>query len=37
MTRIRTAIAAGNLPESLADLRLRAGRSTLGEAPGDPE
>jgi queuine tRNA-ribosyltransferase len=37
MARIRTAIAAGNLPESLADLRLRAGRSTLGEAPGDPE
>ena len=37
MLRIRTALAAGNLPESLADLRLRAGRSTLGEAPGEPE
>ncbi|MEO8273620.1 MAG: tRNA guanosine(34) transglycosylase Tgt [Chloroflexota bacterium] len=37
MTRIRTALAAGNLPESLAELRLRAGRSTLGEAPGEPE
>jgi queuine tRNA-ribosyltransferase len=37
MARIRTAIAAGNLPESLADLRLRAGRSTLREAPGEPE
>ena len=29
--------AAGNLPESLAELRLRAGRSTLGEVPGEPE
>ena len=37
MARIRTALAAGNLPESLADLRLRAGRSTLGEVPGEPE
>jgi len=37
MARIRTALAAGNLPESLAQLRLRAGRSTLGEVPGDPE
>ena len=37
MLRIRTALAAGNLPESLAELRLRAGRSTLGEAPGEPE
>ena len=37
MTRIRTALAAGNLPESLAALRLRAGRSTLGEVPGEPE
>jgi queuine tRNA-ribosyltransferase len=37
MARIRTVIAAGNLPESLADLRLRAGRSTLREAPGEPE
>ncbi len=37
MARIRTALAAGNLPESLAELRLRAGRSTLGEAPGEPE
>jgi queuine tRNA-ribosyltransferase len=37
MLRIRTALAAGNLPESLAELRLRAGRSTLGEVPGEPE
>lgn len=37
MLRIRTALAAGNLPESLAELRLRAGRSTLGELPSDPE
>ena len=37
MLRIRTALAAGNLPELLAELRLRAGRSTLGEAPGEPE
>lgn len=37
MHRIRTALAAGNLPESLAELRLRAGRSTLGEVPGEPE
>jgi len=37
MTRIRTALAAGNLPESLAELRLRAGRSIAGEAPGEPE
>ena len=37
MLRIRTALAAGNLPESLAELRQRAGRSTLGEVPGDPE
>ena len=37
MARIRTALAAGNLPESRAELRLRAGRSTLGEAAGEPE
>ena len=37
MRRIRTALAAGNLPESRAELRLRAGRSTLGEAVGEPE
>jgi queuine tRNA-ribosyltransferase len=36
MARIRTALAAGNLPESLAELRLRAGRSIPGEAAGDP-
>jgi queuine tRNA-ribosyltransferase len=36
MARIRTAIAAGNLPESLEELRLRAGRSIPGEAAGDP-
>jgi queuine tRNA-ribosyltransferase len=36
MARIRTAIAAGNLPESLAELRLRAGRSIPGQAAGDP-
>jgi queuine tRNA-ribosyltransferase len=36
MARIRTAIAAGNLPESLDALRLRAGRSIPGEAAGDP-
>jgi queuine tRNA-ribosyltransferase len=35
--RIRTAIAAGNLPESLAELRLRAGRSIPGEAGDEPE
>ena len=37
MLRIRTAIAAGNLPESLAELRLRAGRSIPGEAGDEPE
>jgi queuine tRNA-ribosyltransferase len=37
MLRIRTALAAGNLPESRAELRLRAGRSTLGEAGSEPE
>jgi queuine tRNA-ribosyltransferase len=37
MVRIRTAIAAGRLPESLDELRLRAGRSSLGEATGEPE
>jgi tRNA-guanine family transglycosylase len=37
MLRIRTAIAAGRLPESLDELRLRAGRSRLDEAPGEPE
>ena len=37
MGRIRTAIAAGNLPESAAELRLRAGRSIPGEAAGEPE
>ena len=36
MARIRTAIALGNLPESLAELRLRAGRSGPGEAAGEP-
>jgi queuine tRNA-ribosyltransferase len=36
MARIRTALAAGNLPESLAELRLRAGRRIPGEAAGDP-
>ncbi len=34
MLRIRTAIAAGNLPESLAELRLRAGRSIPSESGG---
>ena len=37
MLRIRTALAAGRLPESLDELRLRAGRSRLDEAPGEPE
>jgi queuine tRNA-ribosyltransferase len=37
MARIRTAIAAGTLPESLVELRLRAGRSSLSEAAGEPE
>jgi queuine tRNA-ribosyltransferase len=37
MLRIRTAIAAGRLPESLEELRVRAGRSSLGEATGEPE
>jgi queuine tRNA-ribosyltransferase len=37
MSRIRTAIAAGRLPESLDELHLRAGRSSLDEAPGEPE
>ena len=37
MARIRTAIAAGRLPESVDELRLRAGRSSLGEATGEPE
>ena len=37
MLRIRTAIAAGRLPESLDELRLRAGRSSLDEATGEPE
>ena len=37
MLRIRTAIAAGQLPESLDELRLRAGRSSLDAAPGEPE
>jgi queuine tRNA-ribosyltransferase len=36
MARIRTAIASGNLPESLAALRLRAGRSIPGEAADEP-
>ena len=34
MARIRAAIAAGNLPESLAELRLRAGRSN-GQSEGE--
>lgn len=37
MARIRSAIAAGNLPESLAELRRRAARSISGEAGGEPE
>jgi queuine tRNA-ribosyltransferase len=37
MLRIRTAIAAGRLPESLDELHLRAGRSSLDAAPGEPE
>jgi queuine tRNA-ribosyltransferase len=36
MVRIRTAIAAGILPESLPELRLRAGRSIPGAATGEP-
>jgi len=36
MARIRAAIRAGTFPESLSELRLRAGRSGSGEAPGDP-
>jgi len=41
MARIRAAIRTGTLPESLAELRLRAGRieegDGAGEVPGDPE
>ncbi len=44
MARIRTAIAAGTFPESMAELRLRAGRTEAGgdatmtsEAAGEPE
>jgi queuine tRNA-ribosyltransferase len=41
MARIRAAIRAGAFPESLAELRLRAGRiedgDGLEEVPGDPE
>jgi queuine tRNA-ribosyltransferase len=36
MARIRAAIAAGNLPESLPELRLRASRGSADEAPGEP-
>jgi queuine tRNA-ribosyltransferase len=36
MTRIRTAIQAGIFPESLAELRLRAGRSTTNQATDEP-
>ncbi|HEX8025001.1 MAG TPA: tRNA guanosine(34) transglycosylase Tgt [Candidatus Limnocylindrales bacterium] len=41
MARIRAAIRAGTLPESLAELRLRAGRieegDGLDEVPGEPQ
>ncbi len=36
MARIRAAIAAGNLPESLSELRSRASRGTAGEARDEP-
>jgi queuine tRNA-ribosyltransferase len=36
MSRIRSAIQAGNFPESLAELRLRAGRSIAAIAAGEP-
>jgi queuine tRNA-ribosyltransferase len=36
MARIRAAIAAGRLPESLSELRLRASRGSADEAPGEP-
>jgi tRNA-guanine family transglycosylase len=40
MARIRAAIRSGNLPESLAELRLRAGRGgpeeLAREAAGEP-
>jgi len=35
MARIRAAIAAGRLPESLPELRLRASRGSADEAPGE--
>jgi hypothetical protein len=44
MARIRAAIAGGRLPESMAELRARAGRNEAGEdatmaseAAGDPQ
>ena len=44
MARIRTAIAAGRLPEAMAELRARAGRNAAdedatmtGEAAGEPQ
>jgi queuine tRNA-ribosyltransferase len=44
MARIRTAIAAGRLPEAMAELRVRAGRNAAdedatmaGEAAGEPQ
>jgi queuine tRNA-ribosyltransferase len=36
MSRIRSAIQAGNFPESLAELRLRAGRSIAAIAADEP-
>jgi queuine tRNA-ribosyltransferase len=36
MSRIRSAIQAGNFPESLAELRMRAGRSTAALAVDEP-
>jgi queuine tRNA-ribosyltransferase len=36
MTRIRTAIKAGVFPESLSELRARAGRSIRGQATDEP-
>jgi len=36
MTRIRTAIKAGVFPESLTELRARAGRSIRGQATDEP-
>jgi queuine tRNA-ribosyltransferase len=36
MSRIRSAIRAGNFPESLAELRVRAGRTTAALAADEP-